>query len=128
MWRSSGQKYQVTDVATVAAAAVLDAKLTKLRWRRPFVVRTRMAIAWLIQFAAMGIFLFYSLIIALKFGEGSTRLMIGSWVLAYGCTFAIIEPVQVLLLSLLPCLFVDSHSCGRCLLRMRFVYNEFLSP
>ncbi len=54
--------------------------------------------------------------------------MVVSWLIAYACTFAIVEPIQVLLLASTPCLFVDTNRCGRCLMRARFVYNELIAP
>ena len=76
----------------------------------------------------MVIFFFYSFIIALKFGEVSTNKMLVGWAIAYGCTFAIIEPLQIILLAAMPCLFVEDTRCGRCLIRARFIYNELLAP
>ena len=118
----------MSDLATVAAVAALEAKLTDMRWRHPWSVIFRKVVAWIFNFFVMGICMFYSLIIALKFGEDSTRLMIASWVLAYGATFAIIEPLQIILLAATPFLFVDTNACGRCALRARFIYNEYLAP
>ena len=126
-WRK-GEPERMTDVATVVAAAQLQAKLKSLRWRRPWVVKIRWTLAWLFNYLLMGLNLFYSLIIAIKFGDGPTSLMIGSWVLAYGCTFAIIEPVQVIFLAATPWLFTDDTRCGRCMIRARFIYNELLAP
>jgi len=127
-YKSAQPKIRIGDVATVAAAMHLEKKLDDFRWRRPWVVKLRKALAWAFQYAAMGVCFFYTFIIALKFKEEATNLMVMSWVLAYGCTFAIVEPAQVILLSATPCLFVDTNRCGRCCLRMRFVYNELLSP
>ena len=48
--------------------------------------------------------------------------------LADAWTFAIIEPIQVVILALAPFLFNEETRLGRCLARIRYVYNELLSP
>ena len=118
----------MSEVAQVAAAALLEKKLVDMRWRKTWVVKSRSALSWLWQWVVMVIFFFYSFIIALKFGEVSTNKMLVGWAIAYGCTFAIIEPLQIILLAAMPCLFVEDTRCGRCLIRARFIYNELLAP
>ena len=112
--RTRDQRKPKLDVATVAAAAVLDNKLKDFRWRRPWVVKLRWALSWMFQFAVMGVCFLYSLVIAIKFGDGPTATMVTSWVIAYGCTFAIVEPVQVFILASTPCLASagDRTLCG----------------
>lgn len=71
---------------------------------------------------------FVSLIYALKFREEATRMMALSWLIAYAVTFAIVEPLQVLILVCMPCLFDENTRCGRCMLWTRFIYNEICAP
>jgi hypothetical protein len=54
--------------------------------------------------------------------------MIVGWIIAYAQTFMLIEPVQILLLAGLPCLMDEDTRCGRCCIRIRFIYNELLAP
>lgn len=54
--------------------------------------------------------------------------MILSWLVAYGWTFVVIEPLQVLALAGAPCMFDERHCCGRCMIRLRTCYNELLAP
>ena len=121
-------KATMAELAQVAAAARLEKKLNELRWRRPWIVKVRSVLSWLFQYFVMFIFFFYSFLVALKFGETATNKMLMGWVIAYSCTFAIIEPAQVFLLTATPCLFVETNRCGRCLIRCRFIYNELLAP
>jgi len=118
----------MTELSQVAAAAALEKKLSDMRWRRSWVVKIRSLLSWAFQYFVMFIFFFYSFLVALKFKESATNKMLMGWVIAYSCTFAIVEPVQVLLLAATPCLFVETNKCGRCLLRCRFIYNELLAP
>ena len=55
-----------------------------------------MTLAWTFVLALMCFMLFVSLIYGLKFQEKATNNMVLTWLIAYGLTFAIIEPVQVL--------------------------------
>ena len=71
---------------------------------------------------------FNSFIFCLGFGERETFKMVLSWIIAYGWTFAFIEPVQVCLLACCPCLWDEETRCGRCMNWVRFIYNELLSP
>jgi hypothetical protein len=68
------------------------------------------------------------IVYARTFGIKETNKMIVGWAIAYGQTFLIVEPVQIFLLAGAPCLFDDSHRCGRCMNRCRTIYNELLSP
>jgi len=123
---------KVTDMATLTILAKEQKKLTDkmqfLGWRPPWQYRLRFNIAWTINILVLLQFMFVSLIYALKFGEQATANMVISWVLAYGVTFALVEPIQVLLLVCAPCLFDESTKCGRCMGRCRFVYNELCAP
>ena len=76
----------------------------------------------------MFIALFFAFINCILYGDKKTAETIMSWMLAYGTTFAIVEPVQVFMLASTPCLFVEDHACGRCMIRARTIYNELLAP
>lgn len=54
--------------------------------------------------------------------------MLLSWLVAYGWTFAIVEPVQILVMALAPSIVSEDTRCGRCCARVQFVYNELFSP
>lgn len=51
-----------------------------------------------------------------------------AWLFAYGVTFAIIEPAQVVLLTTAPFLQNEDTACGRAISRCRFIYNELCAP
>ena len=42
--------------------------------------------------------------------------------------FILIEPLQVFLIACAPCLFDEETAFGRCMSRIRFVYNELCAP
>ena len=67
---------------------------------------------------------FVSISVALQFKEAETAKMCVAWLFAYGVTFAIIEPVQVIVLAAVPMLNDEATRCGRCVIRIRFIYNE----
>ena len=69
-----------------------------------------------------------SLIYALKYREEATKSMVMSWLIAYGVTFAIVEPMQVLVLVCAPCLFDEETRLGRFMSWLRYIYNELCSP
>ena len=108
--------------------AELDAEVARLGWRGTREYAARQALAWAINILVLLLTLFTCLIYALKFGEIATYQMVMSWMISYAWTFLIVEPVQVVILACAPCLFNEEHTCGRCMGRIRFVYNELLSP
>ena len=48
------------------------------------------------------------------------------WLAASGTTWGVVEPLQIVMIALLP-LFIKEDSCaGRCFERARYIYNEYL--
>jgi len=116
------------DLASVAVLAQIRSKRKELRWRPKWEYYLRLSLSWSFNFALMGICFLFSIIYSVSFGNNKTFAMVISWALAYGWTFAIVEPVQILILAGAPCLFNEDHACGRCMVRARFVYNELCAP
>jgi len=108
--------------------AVLARRQEELGWRPPHVYNTRVALAWLFNFGILIVACFFSIIYALKFQEQATRNMCMAWLIAYGVTFAIVEPVQVCAIACLPSLSDEDTRCGRFCGRCRFMYNELCAP
>ena len=106
----------------------LQKELKELGWRSDREFRIRQCIAWTFNVTVLIIALYYSFILAIRFGEIQTFTFVLGWMISYGWTFAIVEPVQVLLLACCPCMWNEDHACGRCMQRIRFVYNELFSP
>lgn len=119
---------QSQDFASVVLEAKVRKKIEDGRWRGRKEIMCRQILAW--SFSALMVcgMLFQAIIYALKFGDQQTQSMIVSWLVAYGWTFAIVEPVQILILVCAPCLFDDSTRCGRCMLWCKFIYNELCAP
>merc|ERR1711988_159591 len=113
-------------MAVVALQAELDKRRRSLRWRSSREYSCRQAVAWVFAASSLLVFCAVSLIYALKFTDLVMSGIAIAWLVAYGWTFAILEPLQVLLLVLLR--HDDSTRCGRCLGRLRFVYNEICAP
>ena len=90
--------------------------------------QVRISLAWTFNLVLLVFFLFVSMIYGLKFEEQATNNMVLTWLMAYGLTFAIIEPAQVILLVCCPCLWNENHRCGRCMVNCRFMYNEICAP
>ena len=122
------QRPNQMDLASVAIPVQLRAKRQALRWRPKWEFYLRLALAWAFQAGVVAIGCFYSILVAASFGNRETTAMVISWLMAYGWTFAIVEPVQVLILAGAPCLFDESHRIGRCCVRIRTVYNELCAP
>ena len=51
-----------------------------------------------------------------------------SWLIAYGITFAVIEPLQVCVIVCAPWLFDEKTRLGRFMKRLQYVYNEICAP
>ena len=62
------------------------------------------------------------------FGNKEAKIMVVSWAVSITQNLCIVEPLQILLNAGAPCMFDESTRCGRCCLRVRFIYNEFFSP
>jgi hypothetical protein len=116
------------DASTVEIERELKKKSKELKWRSRPEYYCRQATAWTFAFVVIAICLLVAIVFAAKFGEADTGKMCISWLIAYGLTFAIIEPLQVILLAGAPFLFDESHRCGRCMTNCRTVYNELCAP
>ena len=117
-----------TNIAAIAIETRLRQKRKDLRWRGPYERGCRLVLAWTFNFLVPGIAYLVAIIIAAKLGETETYKMCIGWLVAYGATFAIVEPAQVVILASAPCLFDEETKIGRCCSRVRFVYNELFAP
>ena len=115
-------------LAEVAIEARIKQKIDEIDWRSDREFFVRRTIAWVFNLFVFVFSLFVSLIYALKFGEYTISKTLISWAIAYGWTFTIVEPFQVVFLAFSPCLFNEDHRCGRCMVRCRTVYNELCAP
>ena len=67
-------------------------------------------------------------VVAVGFGNRQTHYMALAWGTAFGVTLLFIEPLQIVILAAVPCLFDEETRVGRCCLRCRFWYNELVAP
>jgi len=121
-------KQTSSSIAAIAIEAQLHKVRKDLRWRGPRERACRIGAAWAFNLTVSALAYLVSIIFCARFGEKETSAMSVSWMIAYGLTFVLIEPAQVLLLASAPCLFDDSTKVGRCCLRVRLVYNELCAP
>lgn len=125
-WQRCGSQ---SDLAVASLQAQLAHRKREMQWRGPVEYQLRHTLAWLVNVAVILISLFLSLIYALKFNDKATKQMAVAWLVAYGVTFAIVEPLQVIILVCAPAwLFDDDNACGRAMNRIRFIYNELCAP
>ena len=117
-----------TDWLTLQRQAALKHEKTTLRWRTDRTYYFRLALAWTLAAVVYLLSLFLVLLYSAAYGRKDSASVLLSWITSLGCSFAIIEPVQVVILSTLPFLFDDQTRLGRCLERGRWFYLEFLSP
>jgi len=122
------RKVRELQMVATTLRAVLAKRQEDLGWRKPCVYNTRLALAWVFNFGILLVACFFSIIYALKFQELATRNMCMAWLVAYGVTFAVVEPVQVLMIACLPSLSDEDTRCGRYCGRCRFIYNELCAP
>ena len=54
--------------------------------------------------------------------------IIGSWVCSFISSLLLIEPLNVLLLALMPCFVGESSRVGRALLWLHWFYLEYFAP
>jgi len=121
-------KQTSTSVAAVTIELQLRKVRKELRWRGPRERACRVGAAWAFNLTVLVLAYLVSIIFCARFGERETSTMSVSWLIAYGLTFLLIEPVQVLLLAGAPFLFDETTLVGRCCLRVRLVYNELCAP
>jgi len=125
------QLSQRPDNMASAAFELLHRKRTaELRWRSNREVALRQCLAWALSIFVMFTSCWYSFVVAVTFGDAAVRGALLSWLVAYGWTFALVEPVQILVIAGAPCVWNgdEDSRCGRWCARARFFYNEFLSP
>jgi len=125
--RKAGERATARFLA-VSYESQLRHRVEEMAWRPECEYRTRFALAWACNLASFLMFVLVSIIYAAEFGETKTKKMLISWLISYGVTFAVIEPLQVLLIACSPCFFDPNTRCGRVGARCRFVYNEILAP
>lgn len=74
------------------------------------------------------IFLFYALVVSLRFGERETASLFASWAAAYLYGAILLEPGAICLISAMPCLVSEDTRFGRLCLRIKWCWDELLSP
>ena len=88
-------------------------RVAELRWRGANAFVSRQAFAWALTLGLTLLALFMSVMYALKFGEATMSACLIAWAIAVGWTFAVVQPIQVLILALAPGLFKNDTRCGR---------------
>ena len=117
-----------TQMALAAMAAVRQKRKMDMKWRTEADRCRRSALAWAFVLGVSAIFIFYALVASLKFGQGEAAGLFASWGAAFFFTAILLEPTVICLLSALPCLATQDTRMGRCCLRVKWCWDELLSP
>lgn len=117
-----------SQVAVLALAAVRQKRKADAKWRSNADRCRRLTLAWAFNLGVCAVFIFYALIASLKFGERDTRPLFGSWGASYLYGTILLEPGMICLLSAMPFLSNENTRVGRCCLRVKWCWDELLSP
>ena len=55
-------------------------------------------------------------------------LAVMGWLISVGWCFLIIEPIQIVFVSMLPFVITQDSRCGQCIEWARWAYNEYFAP
>ena len=128
---SGGSVQAQSRQAEFVAAAIemqMAHKRSELQWRSDREYCCRLSLAWAFNWGVMITACLFAITYGIMLEDAATQRMAITWLISYGITFAIIEPVQVLLMTAAPWLFEDTTQFGRLCLRCRAVYNELCAP
>ena len=117
-----------SQVAVVALAALRQKRKADAKWRSNTDRCRRLTLAWAFNLGVSALFIFYALIASLKFGESETAGLFSSWAAAYLYGAVLLEPGAVCIVSAMPCLTSEDTKFGRCCLRVKWCWDELLSP
>jgi len=120
---SEGARFAVVSMAASRQKKKLDAL-----WRGPVERCVRVTLAWTIHLTVCVLLLFYALILSLKFGEDENSRLFGAWGAAYLWTAILLEPAMIWIMTALPSIANEETLCGRCCLRVKWCWDELLSP
>ena len=127
--RRNAKGLRVDTLSTAAMVASYIDKTDRYQWRGACEYWTRQLLGWgfnlLINFVCCILSLTFG---AVKLKAAATSFMLIAWLVAACQTYLVIEPLQICVITLLPCFFRDDTRCGRCNLRIRYIYNEIFSP
>ena len=114
--------------AVVSMAAVRQKKKIDALWRGPAERCVRLVFAWVFHLTVCALLLFYALVLSLKFGESENATLFGAWGAAYLWTAVLLEPVIIFIVVGLPSIANEETRLGRCCLRVKWLWDELLSP
>ena len=122
------KKKDGSQLVLVALAARRQKRKADINWRSRADRCRRLTLAWSFVLAVSAIFIFYALVASLKLGSKETPALFGSWGAAFLYTAILLEPAVICLLSALPSLANSDTALGRCCLRIKWCWDELLSP
>ena len=88
----------------------------------------RRTIAWLSHMACNSVLLFYALVVSIRFGNKETATLFTSWGVSYFYGAILLEPAVICILAAFPFIATEETRVGRCCLRIKWVWDELLSP
>lgn len=116
------------DFGTVVFQAQLAKKKEDLALRGPNERRCRACLAWTFNLTVLMVMCMVSLVFGAKFGEQQMNQICIGWLVAYGWTIALVEPVIILIMACAPCFMDERTRLGRVCSRLRRVYVELCAP
>lgn len=129
--RSLTQRIARTDGSKLAVVALMAQRKKKKKdmlWRSDSEVRSRRVMAWGFLISCDAFFLFYALIVSIRFGEEEAAILFASWGAAYLYAAVLLEPTVICILAAFPFVANENTRLGRCCLRIKWVWDELLSP
>jgi len=113
---------------TVSRWEAFRRRLAEARWITDRWYCIRQSTAWITAFFLQFVTAIMAMAYATTFGNDETTKMLMGWLISVGWCFFIIEPIQIVIVSVFPfCINPDSR-CGQCFDWTRWAYNEYFAP
>ena len=107
---------------------VLQDMMREARWVNDRAYFSRQTTAWLFVFLLIFVCAIGSMAYSVQFGDKETHGMLISWLMSVSLCILLIEPVQIVFVTLIPlCINPDSR-LGQFIEYIRWLYNEYFTP
>ena len=100
------------------------ARLEAERWISDRLYYGRSAMAWFLVAFMSFVTGLASMAFAVQFGNNQTRDMLIGWGISVTWCFAIVEPVQIIVVTCIPFFIAEDSRCYVCFENIRWAYNE----
>jgi hypothetical protein len=124
--RAGGKGIGAIDVHRAANLA-LKQKRVQMGRRSKRSYHARTMLAWAAALACFTVCAMMAVVYGRLFGPSRTNDMLLGWLLATGQTWAVLEPLQIVIVAALPVLVSQESCVMRTYERARYIYNEYLA-